>query len=350
MSTSFLESKIAKLTESGESETQPETTSENVSEQSETESPAAIEPEEQKEAQTENPTKESAPDPEEEIRAKRRQLFEEKLQKLREDRRAKRLAEEAAEAKKQAEEAKAAAERERAEIAEGRKDFRKFFELNGMDARKAYEEMTKQALEAGTPEAQIRAMQEAWKAEIEAIKREFAESTKGLREQLEQMKAREAELVRQAHERAVFDAYMQAVEKDEFVDLRAEYGDQDIYSLLRDWDSNPDAFYAAAETHGIALSTPGQGFTVEEALRVIKAAHEKDLALKAERRSKLGKTRTGGITPPSAAQNGASGASAPKTPGQPTITNDLVSSRASPGRRMSLEERTEAIIRRYEGR
>lgn len=320
----------------------------------ERDTPAPAEQTEQQPEQTEQQsgTQETAPpDPEAEIRAKRLELFEEKLARQREERKAARLAERAAEDRRQAEEDRKAAATEREALAEGRKDFRKFFQANGMDAREAFQEMTRQAIEADTPEAKIRAMQESWKAEIETWKAELAKEVDPLKEEVQRLREEKAEVQARARNQMMLSTFREAREDKSFIDVRAEYGDEAIFNLIADWDKNPESFYEAAKTYGVALQDPAKGFSMREAFELVKVVHDLDQLKRNERRAQfLPKNESpAGQEQPAQQSPTVNGTTERRNAGL-TITNDLASSSSSAGRTLSREERVEAIKRRLDPR
>jgi len=272
-----------------------------------------------------------APTTEEEAR---RALYAEKLAAIRQRNRERqelgvsaRARAEAEQLRAQAEADRKAAAEERARLAEGRKDFRKFFEANGMNAREAYEEMTRQAVEAGTPEGQIKAAQAAWQAEMEALRGEV----KSLRQEREEARQRaQAEAVAQAF-RADYDDAIKAAE-GKYDDLLDAYDDAllDKAEFLRD---NPDAFHAHASALKVRLTAPGGRYNMQDILNVLAAVHAQHEETRAKRRA----ARTAASPPSQAAPQAAptstvNGTAERRNAGTSTIGNDLATQRASDGR------------------
>lgn len=291
-----------------------------------------------------------APDPDAEVRAKRIALFEEKLAKQREERKAGRLAEEASRLKKEAEADREAAAKERADLTEGKKNYKKFFEANGMNAEQAYRELYREMMEAGTPEAQIRSMQDAFKTQQDALKTELEAQVTPLKEELERLRAEKSQTDAHLHEQKLTQLYGHASTDETFLEVRAEYGDRDVFNLVRDWDKNPEALFEAAKSYGVSLANPGEGFTMREALSVIKAVYDQERTQREQRRARLIPPKTEPADQqPAKRPSTVNGTSERRNAGT-TITNDLASSRASSGRRLSRQERVEELVRQVDKR
>lgn len=261
----------------------------------------------------------------------RRALYEAKLEAIRAaNRERKSFAE--AQARLQAREAEAeaakkAAEEERAQLAAGRKDFRKFFEANGMSAREAYDEMTRQAIEDGKPEALIKRLQDEWKSESASLKSE-----------LEALK-QEREEARKAAEQAAFfenvkSDFAEAVKgQAAFDDIRDAYSDERLVAKATEMIREPDLFHEFAARYKVRLTSPSEGYTMTDILNVLAAAHAEFESGKNQRRA----ARTAATNPSPAAPQAAespkvNGTSAPRNAGATTIGNDLATQRASDGK------------------
>jgi hypothetical protein len=285
-----------------------------------------------------------AVDPEADIKAARLKLFGEKLAQTREARRAAKIAEQALSIRQKAtEEAKAAAD-ERAALAEGRKDFKKFFEANGMNAREAYEEMTRQAIEADTPEAQLKAMQADFKRQLE-------DTVAPLRAQLEEAKRREAEFTAHQQQQAVAGAFQKFAADPAYNDVRVEYGDERIFEKVSEMVQDPEFFYANAETYGVPTTGPDGRFTMRDALNLIKAVYDTDNAGREQRRTRLAPRDESSADTQSAQQPSTVDGTAARRNAGTTIPNDLATGRASAGgTRLTRKERIDAEIRRTDRR
>jgi hypothetical protein len=256
-------------------------------------------------------------------------LFAEKLAKVTDARRANRVLERAraqgSEAARLAAEAKAdrdAAAKERAELADGRKDFRKFFAANGMDPKTAYEEMTRQALEADTPDAKLKVMQAAWKAEL-------AETVEPLKKTIAELTEEKKQAAAQATERSRQDNFNRAVQADAYESLRDEYPPESLYRHVQNMIVDPELFYAHQERLKVRLTSPGKGYNMEDILNVLKSAQDEHETGKQTRRA----TRAA-PTPSDAAPNAAPSptVNGTRTAATTTIGNDLTTARAADGK------------------
>lgn len=152
-----------------------------------------------------------------------------------------------------------AIEAEKAKLADLRKDYRKLPEVLGVSALDVFDEMARQASEAGTPEASIKALQEKLpdlvRAEIEPLKAE----NEALKAQLAELAA-EREAIRQ--ERALTEAKQQMVsifESSDFEDLRAEY--------------TVDYLVQSANTLGELWKQKGEQYTLRDLAVALKRAN-----------------------------------------------------------------------------
>lgn len=167
------------------------------------------------------PASEAAPV--EDTKALAREISAEKLALIKQKRAERQARAEAQKALDEARREREALEAEKAQLRELRKDYRKLPEVLGVSALDVFDEMARQASEAGTPEAHIKSLQERLpdliRAEIEPIKAE----NEALKAQLAELAA-EREAIRQ--ERQLAEAKQQMVsifESPDFEDLRAEY-------------------------------------------------------------------------------------------------------------------------------
>lgn len=265
----------------------------------------------------------------------RRALYAEKLAAIRQQNRERRELGLGARARAEAErlraEAQAEKERaaaERADLAAGRKDFRKFFEANGMNPREAYEEMTRQAIEAGTPEGQLKAAQEAWKEEMTGLRSEV----EALRKERDDARAQAEAQAAESEFRSHFDDAVKS-NAAAFESLRDAYTDDALIAKAAFLRDNPEAFYANLDTYKLRLTNPGKGFNMTDILNVLAAA---DAAYE-ENRAKRRAARTAAAPPSNAAPQAApsptvNGTAEKRNAGEATIGNDLTTARASDGR------------------
>lgn len=225
--------------------------------------------------------------------------------------------------------------------------FKETLEKLGRDPRQAFEEMQREAVEAGTPEAEIKRMRAEFErqlqeklAPLEDVKKELAA--------LKQERERDALEARSAKLESVF---LRSVQDAKYTDLRVEYDDAGLLPYVKHLDDNPDQFFALARKHNVRLTNPAKGYTMSEILDVLaaeQAQHRKGLE---ERRARLApqveaqvRGSEAKLQPP--AVNGTTSRNAGST-----ITNDLASTTATrTSRRLTRQERIDAEIERLSRR
>lgn len=266
----------------------------------------------------------AAPAPEaEDTKALAREISAEKLALIKQKRAERQARNESQRALDDLKREREAIEAEKARLAELRKDYRKLPEVLGVSALDLYEEMTRQAAEAGTPEASIKALQEKLpdivKAEIEPLKAE----NEALKAQLAELAA-EREAIRQERELADAKQRMTSVfEEPEFEDIREEYNVE----------------YLVKSANDLGLIWKQQG--VEYSLRDLAVALKR--AIIEQQRHRPAKVAQGAAGPPaapaqSATVNGAAVQNAA------VVTNNLASgSDGAP--RLSRRERIARLSR-----
>ncbi len=286
----------------------------------------------------------SAPEAQEHAKtlAAKRALIEEKLEAQRERRRASALGPKAKEAMKRAAAAEAAATAERQKweaLKEG--SFKEGIAALGRDPGEVFQQMQREAIEASTPEFELKRM----RADFE---RQMGEKLAPLQETIEALKREREEMAAISYETTLVSAFKSTVSDPEYAELRAEYDDRGLFEYVQRFDKNPKEFFAAAKHYGVNLTDPSRGFTMPEILKVLKAAQDAHEREKQERRAKLLPA-----SPPGQTQLGkphtVNGTAARSNAGTP-IGNDLATERASPGRKLSRKERIQAEIDRLEKR
>lgn len=249
-------------------------------------------------------------------------LFAEKLAKVRADRRASTALRDAEAKRKEADRDREAVAKERALFAEGRKDIRKFIEANGMSPKEAYEEMTRQAIEADTPEAKLRAAQEAWKAEL-------AETIAPLKKTIEELTAERDAARSQNADQGFATDFQQTVTGDAFKELRVEYSDAQLLEHAKRFRDDPRFFHDVAKEYSVTLTNPGRGFTMLDILNVLKSVQDKHREGVEKRRAALAPPQSEAAE--QAASPTVNGTAARRNAGQ-TIGNDLATARAADGK------------------
>jgi hypothetical protein len=278
----------------------------------------------------------------ERVLAAKRALIEEKLHAQREKRKAAGLSSQARADREAAAQARAAAEAERGRYESLKQGtFKQTIEALGRDPRAVFEEMQREAIEASTPEAELRKL----RADFE---RQMGEQLRPLQETIDALKAERQQLAAREYEMSLAAAFQSTVTDAKYLDLRAEYGDEGLHAYVKKFDRDPAMFIAAAKQYAVPLTDPSQGFTMQEILDVLKAAQDAHDRGKQERRQKLMPASAPGQTQPGKPPT-VNGTAARSNAGTP-IGNDLASERAAPTRKMSRAERIQAEIDRVEKR
>ncbi len=259
------------------------------------------------------------------------ELLLEKLAKTREERRSQRVLESARQQRdaigREAEAAKvdreaAAAERARWENLKSG-NFLDGIKASGRDPAKVFAELQREAVEAGTPEAQMRRMRDEFD-------RQLAEQVGPLRKTIEDLTEREKSAKAETEQHAFASDFTRTVSDDAYGALRDEYPDERLLSLADGFRSNPNALRAQAARLGVRLPDPQIGFTMKDILNVLKAAQDEHEAGKTTRRA--ARTAT---NPSTAAQQAptaqatVNGTAERRNAGASTLGNDLASSTAS---------------------
>jgi hypothetical protein len=258
-------------------------------------------------------------------------VFAEKLAEVRERRKAGRVLQSArqqqGEGARLAAEAKADREAAAAERArwETLKDgsFLDGIKALGKDPAQAFAEMQREAIEAGTPEAQMKRMREEFS-------RQLGEQVAPLQKTIEQLTQERDAAKQEASERGFATDFASDVKADAYRELRIEYPDERLLAHAKNFRDNPKFFYEVARQHQVRLTDPAQGFNMVDILNVLQSVQDAHRAGTESRRAAL-------AAPPSvAAEQPApsptvNGTAARRNAGQ-TIGNDLTTARAADGK------------------
>jgi hypothetical protein len=278
----------------------------------------------------------------ERVLAAKRAVIEEKLAAQREKRMSARLQQQAAEDRRIAAAEREAATKERARYDSLKQGtFRETIAALGRDPREVFEEMQREAIEASTPEAELKRL----RADFE---KQMGEKLQPLQETIEELRREREALAAQANHSRMVGAFQSEVADPAYIDLRAEYDDAGLFAYVRDFVKNPQSLIAAAREYGVQLTDPSQGFTMREILNVLKSAQDAHDRGKQERRSKFLPASAPGQTQPGKPPT-VNGTAARSNAGTP-IGNDLADERAAPPRKLSRKERIQAEIDRVEKR
>lgn len=273
-------------------------------------------------------------------RETKRSLLSEKLAEVRERRRAASLEKQARE---RAERAKSDSETAAAERAKWEKlrngTFVEGMRELGRDPREVLEEMKREALEAGTPAAEIRRMQERFDGELRKV---LTEQVEPLKKTIEQLQAeREEAAAREVETRFVSD-FERTVKADDYRPLIVEYGEERLFDLVRGFYDRPGSIVRHAKALGVDLTHDDGRFSMREALTVLKRAQDEHEAQKQRRAQAVATpTQAGqGVPEKKPTVNGAAPATNP-------LGNEPASSRASANvqaPRLTRQQRVQKLI------
>lgn len=261
-------------------------------------------------------------------RKTKHQLLQEKLAETRERRQAQRIAERARAEKKQADADRKAAAEERTKwesLKTG--NFKEAIAAMGKDPRAVFEEMQEEAKLAGTPEAQMKRMQELFEKQI-------ADVVEPLKKELEATKEEKKQaLVREENARFASE-FTRAVQDPAYTALRVEYSDEQLFTFAR--------------TVKHDLTQAGKRFTILDVLKVLKDAQDEHDAGREARRTRL-QAPTESQAAQVASEKPTVNGTAERRNAGTTLGNDLASSRASGDRPRTHTTRAERIKRLIDG-
>lgn len=266
-----------------------------------------------------------APDDAAKARATKHALLEEKLRDARERRKAQRLRETAAQEKQQAEaDRKAAAEERQKWEALKTGNFKEAITAMGRDPRAVFEEMQEEAKLAGTPEAQMKRMQELFDKQI-------AEVVEPLKKRLAESDEEKKQLAAQAETARFNGEFSRAIVDPAYLALREEYDD--------------GALLTFAHTVKKDLTAQGKRFTILDVLGVLKKAQDEHDAARQARRARL-QASTQSPADQTASEKPTVNGTAERRNAGTTLGNDLASQQASGGRslRSTRAERVRKLI------
>lgn len=274
------------------------------------------------------------------------EVFAEKLARLREKRQADTSLREAQEAREQAKADREAAAAEKArweDLKSG--SFLDGIKAMGRDPRAAFEEMQKEAVEAGTPEAQIKRMQSEFQ-------RQLAEHVEPLKKTIEELRTERETLTKEASERAFASDFTASLEDPMYEEMRISNSDDAIRKHAVCFRDDPALFHSYARELKYDLPPPQEGFTMKHILGVLKSAHDQHTAETEKRRAARIAAK-----PSTAAQQAATvtvnGTAERRNAGVTNIGNDLATARAVDGKFIpkgsSAAQRIRERARRYSG-
>lgn len=261
-------------------------------------------------------------------------LFAEKLAKVREQRAASRLLQQAKARQSEVDRAAAAAEADRKAAAEERArwerlksgSFLEGIKALGKDPRQAFEEMQREAVEAGTPEAQLRAMRDEFA-------RQLAEQVEPLKKTIAELTESEKRARAEALEHAFASDFRSNVTDPTYEALLDEYPEERLLAYATAFRDDPAAFRKQAEEVSHRLTDPSGSFTMKDILDVLKAVQTRHYA-EVEKRRAARAAATPNKPAPTAAPSSptVNGTAERRNAGATTIGNDLATARAADGK------------------
>lgn len=287
--------------------------------------------------------------------ATKRAILAEKLKAVRAKNRERKLSKETLTAKEQAEADRQAAAAERAKYEALRTGtFKETLEALGRDPREVFKEMQKEAIEAGTPEAELRRMRGDFERQMGEKLKPLADTIEELKRQNEALLEERRQLSEREQSMSFQNDFRSNVDKPDFTDLRIEYGDQRLYRLAEGMKSNPSQLRAHAKELGVRLTYADSRFTMTDILNVLNAAHVAHETEKKQRRERMQapETSTGAPQQAPATAKTVNGTAERRNAANP-LGNDTAASNASaPARssRLSRQGRIERAMQRDAGR
>lgn len=203
----------------------------------------------------------------------------------------------------------------------------------GKDPREAFREMQAEAVRAGTPEAQLEAMQERFEAENKAIRDELQkERDERAARDKQTEEARQAAAIRAENQRFAGD-FAKTVQQEPFGDLLDEYGEDRLLYLANNLRHNTSAAVDAASKLGVRLTDPARGVTMLEILSVLAAAQKDHESQKSARRTaRTGATQNQPVPHPGPQTAKVNGTTAARNAEPSTIGNNIASATATAGK------------------
>ena len=259
-------------------------------------------------------------------------VFAEKLAKIRESRRASTHV-------REAEVTRAEAARLSAEAAEDRKaaaaekarweglksgNILETIKAAGKDPAQVFAEMQREAIEAGTPEAQMRRMREE-------MDRQLADIVEPLKKTVAQLEAERDEARSRSQDGAFASDFQKDIASDDYRELRIEYPDERLLAHAKNFRDNPNFFYDVAKEHKVRLTSPGDGFTMVDILNTLRAVQDAHRAGTESRRAAYAPAPSS-ETQQSATRSTVNGTAERPNAGATTIGNDLTTARAADGK------------------
>lgn len=278
-----------------------------------------------------------------------------KLQADRDRRAARQARKQAEEDRKQAEADRKAAAEEKAKLAAIGKDkpWKEALTEMGRDPSQVWEEMRKEALTAGTPEAMIEQMGRKFTADLQA-EREKREAIEKQLEDERKQRDEEKTAAEQRAEAATFERdFQRGLGEEKYAPLLDEYEPQQLFRLAHGLYKAPENLYAWADHLQVPLTDPNGQFTMVDILNVMTALQARHRGYQEQRRNKNAAPQSQpGQEKPAEAKKPTVNGTAARNAGS-TLGNQLAATRATdaaPPPRENREQRIKRLEAKYAGK
>lgn len=196
----------------------------------------------------------------------------------------------------------------------------------GRDPVAEFKRMQQEAIEAGTPEAEIKRVTARFEKQI-------AEQVEPLKKTIAELQAEREALRTQTTEQGFASDFAGTIKAGEYDNLRDFYSEDALLGRARVLRDDPEQFRSYAEQYKVPLTEPDGSFTMQDILNVLKSAHDEHMT-EAEKRRAARTAATpapGGPSAPPLSPT-VNGTEARRNAGVTTIGNDLATERAADGK------------------
>ena len=194
----------------------------------------------------------------------------------------------------------------------------------GHDPHKVFEMMKTEALKAGTPEAQLAALQKANDARFEALAKEL-KAEREAREAVERRAHEEAELRGRQNE------FVTTLKDPGITPLLEEYDPPQLWGIASSLYAKPDVVRAHAEALGVDLTSDEGGVSMIDVLSVMRATQAAHQAKVEQRRKQSAAPQASQVAPKQAPAARPTVNGAEERKAGTTIGNALATERGSAG-------------------
>lgn len=232
------------------------------------------------------------------------------------------------------------------------KTFLETIKALGKDPVQAFEEMKKEALAAGTPDAKIEALERVFSGRVEALEKQLAEE-RDARATEKKTASEERQRAQAAHEERAFQTdFSDTLKESTYESLLEEYEPRQLYPFVADMRDNRDKLFASAKALGVGLTFKDGRFNMQDILNVLKAQQAAHFARIEEQRRKKGaapQTSIAGNRKPAEGKSPTVNGTAERNAGT-SLGNSVASARATDAvshKGESREQRIQRLARKY---